>query len=291
MKKIIVLLLYLAESNTHPELSAIVMREGLYVKSAEYRFLPDGHGPEYDDAWLRTLLIACKHELKKNVKDVDLSQEDSDSDQRLLIYLELLLDTFLYRKSENIYSLWKRESDYYCWVLDAVEDLWEEAPNLPLLSENQQKKLIEDIIIASSEDPAVESQFQVFVDHLRKTLSKDSIWVLSESISPKLYKPESHGNHVMANNKILDSSTASPYLSSFDRVSSLTPRRYLFFVCSGIKIPDKDQHGKEIGYINGQKCLNTAKLAFKDYISRVISMLPDLSSDIREPLLELQDGV
>ncbi|MEW7986889.1 MAG: hypothetical protein AB2799_13945 [Candidatus Thiodiazotropha sp.] len=276
LKKIIGILLYLAEENSHPQLSNVIEREGLYVKSQENHFLPDNYGPEYDDAWLRTLLVTCKNILHNESFEIS-EAEDSENDHKLISYLVLLLNTFLYRKTANIYSLWKRESDYYCWVSEAVDNLLRNNPVKPPLNEKTKRKIVESIIITSSEDPRAESLFQKFFDDLRKKLHGQSIWVISESIEPKIYNPDSHGNHVMANDVLLDSSAASPYLSSFDRIASLTPRQYIFFLGEGIKNTNpENMENKKI-----RVCLNESTLLFREYVKDVIHIASDIDKKLK----------
>lgn len=92
-----------AATNNRGPLDELLDDFGLWTARANeqgFHFLSRGF-EHYDDAWLRTLMSQCLLILKSN-----------DSLPQTLKSMVVLLETFLYRQTRNVVSMWKREADY-----------------------------------------------------------------------------------------------------------------------------------------------------------------------------------
>lgn len=163
------------------------------------RFLPDKHSAIYEDYWLRSLLSECL-----------ILLNDNDS------LITLMLETFLYRKTTNLLSFWKRDSD--------IPDL---------LDSDNDKQKIKDLAPFT-----VLTRFRVriydeFVSGLQLKLGED-VLVISRKLKPKIHKPGDLSSSIY-NGEVVRVEDISPYVSSLNVSIKDVPDVHLSVLCKNIK--------------------------------------------------------
>ena len=177
--------------------------------SSSYRFLPSERFSHFDDAWLRTLMAESFFRLKS--KEGDLSES-----MRIIL---VLLDTYLHRVTENVFSLWKRDCDYHT-DMDAIRQEHgldrQELGNRLVGYESQLYPL----------KTSLENDNHVVIIH-RYLKPK----VLSAGKQPlRILVPDMSGTR-----EAQDAVQISPYLASLGQAAAESPRLHFSFVSVGIK--------------------------------------------------------
>lgn len=191
--------------------------------------LSDEYSHIYDDSWLRTLLAELL---------ILLNSFNSEGKPRWVGSLSLLTETFLYRKSNNLYSMWKRQTDiddiYNKIAIKlgvTLEYIYELSPlrvdkgKFEYISDTLRdaKTRLEDekgvILIHRDIKPKI---FRVFDE---KNSKKDSDKTLSILISDQI-------NRIWRPRKIWE---VSPYIKSLEEVSNNSPNIHISLVSQNIK--------------------------------------------------------
>jgi hypothetical protein len=160
-------------SGQHHILEDIFDRFGLGVsQTGDQGFLFLRHGFEYyDDAWLRTLMSQCLFKLRR---ETGLKPEFEQ--------LILLLETFLYRKRQNLLSMWKREPDYCKTIDEVVASITCTGTN----TKEDIRKKIRKILSPKTEVPTLE---QELFRPIREELEKHNIVLVARVMKPKVPAP------------------------------------------------------------------------------------------------------
>ncbi|MDC9721345.1 MAG: hypothetical protein PSN34_01055 [Urechidicola sp.] len=231
------------------EIANISEKMDLYLDNKEegQQLFTDETVIDFDDAWFRTLFVLIFGELKKKPNKV---KKDKN-----LQYLQLLLDTYIHRKSaNNLFTLWKSESDFDNWHNSLFEKVCGDN------TENVQK-LKEKVL----DDDEIEF-FSKFKDDIKPIILKS----LNSNKNTKSIKLILERKQVKIFNKSKDDypvfdifsphrqqDKPSPYMTSFMEVDKLSPDFSLFLVGDSLR----DKRNKECS-------LNEAKLAIENsYLS------------------------
>lgn len=191
--------------------------------------LSDEYSHIYDDSWLRSLLAELL---------IMLNSFNSEEKPRWVDSLSLLTETFLYRKSNNLHSMWKRQTDiddiYNKISIKlgvTLEYIYELSPlridkgKFEYISDTLRdaKKWLEDekgvILINRDIKPKI---FRVFDEKNSKKDSDKSLSILIEDQENKVWRPR----------KIWE---VSPYIKSLEAVSDNSPNIHISLVSQNIK--------------------------------------------------------
>lgn len=223
VKEILIAFLVEADQPTRDSgLSDLLDGFGFWTKKPQretFRFFARAGFEHYDDTWLRSLM-ADAYEL--------LSAESRDGKQqpRHMARL-LLLDTFLYRKTDNVLSLWKRDSDFQRSVSEV-------AGRLGLSGGPAEQRITETLGQAARLQALVSD----VVEPLREELARDGVSVLYRYLAPKTLDTTEVGPkslQVLVDGTPTEIARVSPYLSSLQTAARLSPNIHFSFVAKGIK--------------------------------------------------------
>jgi HD superfamily phosphohydrolase len=200
----------------------------------------------YDDCWLRSMLQ-------------EIFQLISNSGDKFN-KLRLLLDSFLFRNTDNTFSLIKKDADVDKFLEDFVAFLKEKNKNLhnsltalksksintfrlPLdTSDVKYLRYIFANYFKDDKDKHVRSEF------IKRTteLCNDQFVFLYKDVTPKL---TDEGASIFFNGSFVDCTQASPYLESFKQIKRTSFNHYLGFVAADIKLNfDTQKRSKEIAF-------------------------------------------
>ncbi len=201
---------------------------------SHYKFIENGsfislhHIENYDDCWLRTCLQSLYREREKF--------HNSN--------LSILLETFLYRKSQNTFSFIKKSSDIdtflsdfyeYCkkeyHLDDKIEELLDEYH-----SSEQYEKLLDSLklirlLLAQYFEKKLRRDF---INNVRADLEKIDIIFIHKDTPPKLLKSETEVWRVNEN-KPVAIANLSLYLSSFSTIKRFAFKHYLGIIGDNVK--------------------------------------------------------
>jgi len=97
-------LMRFAYTQERTEISEVLYKHGFFdASSTTQKFLPKSHKEKYDAGWLRVIFTDVL---------IAIDGIQNYADDRKLYRLHLLLETFLYRTTCNVFSYWKREADH-----------------------------------------------------------------------------------------------------------------------------------------------------------------------------------
>ncbi|NHZ84821.1 MAG: hypothetical protein GWP19_02955 [Planctomycetia bacterium] len=180
-----------------------------------FRFLPEASQLHYDDYWIRTLFTHVLELLKKqHSANVNI--------ERKYVRLAVLLDTFLYRSVNNVFSIWKRESDYKITY-----------ENLNITPE-QVNKLNPFVVSGDLK------QRTCLLEELHKIeieIEKEEVTLIYEISPPKIMNDgidkgvlfyNGDNNHILA-------TEISPYIKSLKSVAQRSPNIHISLVGDNLK--------------------------------------------------------
>ena len=213
-------------------------------RAGNYHFLDKGGFERYDDAWLRTLMSECLVELKALKVEGRTTAE--------LEQVEILLDTFLYRKTENIVSMWKREADYQHTIDDLYSALMkvdeyivirELETNAYELYERIKKYLLDEIRTGLSPVTDGGPHLKEFLKNLKPDLEALGVVPIFRHLKPKV--PVKDRLRVLVDETPRNIWEVSSYLKSLG-TKEMAPTIFIAFVARELKErgSKKDTEGK-----------------------------------------------
>ena len=176
------------------------------------RFMPDKYAPLYDDGWLRSVLSEV----------LVVLSEMGDFKSNWVLSLKLMLETYLYRQTCNLYSFWKTDAD----VID-------------LLSENYSgkvdiKKLAPLTITVEREPDYKRKLYNEFISDLSNEIGSEAT-IIDKRLKPKIHKLGDLSSSVFSNGSIKRVENISPYISSLNHSITNVPDVHISVLCEKIK--------------------------------------------------------
>lgn len=192
-------------------------------EKTKFQFLAKAGFEHFDDAWLRALMsearLLARHAARHSVEG--LTKDEAKE-------LELLLDTFLYRNTDNLVSLWKRDSDFQHTAREVAAAL---AAKDGGISPDRRTLLSFLLFDHKSPEPS-------FVVKLRGDLAPDGVVVIWKINRAKIVEPSKAGPkalRVLIGRRVQLASSVSPYLGSLRSVAKRTPNIHVSFVANKLK--------------------------------------------------------
>jgi HD superfamily phosphohydrolase len=176
------------------------------VNPPSIELFPDFKHRIIDESWLRSLLISVTRII-----------EGKGSVQYR--YLVQLIDTFLFRKTDNLKTMWKSEMDFA-----RVRRNWKDRfPGYPTtISSDEKIALVECITVWS-----------------RKF--KNDFFIFFTSMNPKVYKPGDNGIRIIdSNGELWEAAEVSPYLRSLKAIADEAANFHVSFMAVGLKSKEND---------------------------------------------------
>ncbi|MEE8484052.1 MAG: hypothetical protein V3S46_05595, partial [Nitrospinota bacterium] len=142
--------------------------------------------------------------------------------------LYILLGTFLFRKKDNVFSLWKRDEQYMSLVANIKEELNIELKTIKLY----------EIINAG-----VDKQYNIwqrFISSLLEGLGENAPILIVKLAKHKIFDLEASHNQsklriLLENGDTKPATEISPYLNSLINVQKQTPSFFVSFVFPSLK--------------------------------------------------------
>jgi HD superfamily phosphohydrolase len=196
---------------------------------------PSHRTSKYDDCWLRALL-------QKTYERI-LDKKES------FPKLHLLVETFLFRKTNNTYSVLKRDADVDKYIEDFIEYLKEKDDTLyqDFISHRNKSKETFKLTITSTYDHTKFMRYlfsAYFKDESDKpiksnflnqmaSLVPDNIVFIHKDVAPKLVDEDAR---LYFNGVYKDCAQISPYLESTKLIKKTSFNHYFGFLSQGIKV-------------------------------------------------------
>jgi hypothetical protein len=175
----------------------------------------------YDDNWYRTLMMEiCRHFDEKTVK-LPLSEKER--------ILHLLLKTFLFRRTNNLVSAWKRDDDYFS-LLERVGE-----------KTGVKRDKVHQVISDASDSSSVENTFfdELFLAPLEGDLDKIGVLLIYKKNKSKVFNTSGNSGkselNVYCNGRIKPATSISAYLSELLPAAKKNPVFHLSFLCENLK--------------------------------------------------------
>lgn len=236
----------LLEEVTDPKkgspLEGVLEEFGLWTKkpnSDGFYFLSLGF-EYYDDAWLRTLMARCLIKLK--------AEEQRTAPQEMMV---VLLETFLYRQTRNVFSMWKREADYDRTIDEILRDI-----NDPTLT----KENIRSYLAVDCKTWELDT---VLFKPVQTKLAKKNVFTISRVLTPKVPSvlQDDCGGHsvleVLVDGKPKDFRDVSSYLRSLSEKQN-RPTVFIAFVGRDLK----EEKNEELL----EECKNCVKEELRNFV-------------------------
>jgi hypothetical protein len=188
-----------------------------------------------DDAWLRTMLAEVFRELLD--RESKLESEGRD--------LLLLLDTFLHRRSENVISMWKKDSDYF----QDLDTIFEELK----IGGNKRKRIEERL------GKPTGWEYNALVPSVKIMLPKN-VLLIDRFLKPKTSKELL----ILVDDRPVDLNKLSPYCNSLGATAESTCLFHFSFV--GLDLKSKNRHDDEV------TCRKAVMEGLKAYIQKVAEL-------------------
>lgn len=220
VKKIVKLLVHLAqiEHDDTREIRDILLRSGLCSQigsPVELEILPEEGFSKYHDHWLRGVLHEV-HSFLDQDKRLEARRE-----KEVYKLVKVLVETFLFRKSQNLFSIWKRESD--------IAEFFRKSPEIRKL-EKHPKHATPWVLT-----PGTQDEFEcTVIAPLVKFGQEKGVVVVYRFLEPKTV---SRGKEplVLLRGQLRPISEASSYLTSFNVIRESSPNIHISFVGENIK--------------------------------------------------------
>jgi hypothetical protein len=200
-----------------------------------YLFIPKDRFNHMDDAWLRTMLAEVFRELLD--RESKLESEGRD--------LLLLLDTFLHRRSENVISMWKKDSDYF----QDLDTIFEELK----IGGNKRKRIEERL------GKPTGWEYNALVPSVKIMLPKN-VLLIDRFLKPKTSKELL----ILVDDRPVDLNKLSPYCNSLGATAESTCLFHFSFV--GLDLKSKNRHDDEV------TCRKAVMEGLKAYIQKVAEL-------------------
>lgn len=198
-------------------------------KPTECCLLSDEYSHIFDDAWLRTIFSEVYILLSEKVKIKKARCP------KWIEHLHLLIETFLYRKTNNLFSMWKRPTDFQITYQKIASSLKDET-----IESVMDKKLF---IFQKRDDSKKESLIKHIKTAKQEIESNYDTVVIHRYLEPKIYRFEKHSENLKIllsdqetkSWKIAYIGEASPYVKSLIETVLNTPNYHISFVGKSIK--------------------------------------------------------
>jgi HD superfamily phosphohydrolase len=230
IKEIVVSFLDEADSGTSSPLEAVFDAFGFFSSNADpaTRFEFDKY-ERFDDCWLRAFFMAVHNSL------IELKTRKSER----LTRLQLLLDTFLFRRSVHVFSFWKLDAEYYELLRSAREEASD--PAIENISDDEFRLNFRK---------QIDADVHGFFDTFEQTLKSEFMDVIpiGRSVKPKGIGPDNFkllSKDGEGRNALLAVKDVSAYLRSLDTTGDLVPSIHLSVVCRDIKSPKELSRAKQ----------------------------------------------
>ena len=242
-KKIISIILFYSFNNIDSDIMILSKRMSLYDADIKCIYVDenkkecqvegelfiegDGIAVEFDDAWFRTLFtMVLQLILEKQRKGQDVVPER-------LKNLKLYLETYLHRKSSNIFTLWKSENEYSSAHKEIFQKCENEKFSAQLLEEKLHNKFNKyykpevDKIVRS-----IQNKFKTDTEN-----SLHDLEVIAETYGPKIFNVGADTYPVIDLFKDTKNTfeTPSPYLSGFQNVDHGSQNMNIYVIGHDIK--------------------------------------------------------
>lgn len=241
-------------------LDDLIDQFGLWVREPSkvdgndgFHFLGRGGFEFYDDAWLRTLMSQCLLHLRSTSNLTNGLKE-----------ISLLLETFLYRKTDNIVSMWKRETDYLS-TLKNVLDLLREDESFPW--GHQEEFVLDTVQTVLSPRAETPPLLDLVIKPIKEELSGLGVIFVYRIMKPKVPSIRKVRNgsgssssvlRVLVNGKPEDCCAASSYLSLLAGANH-SPTIFFAFIKEGLKAADMEGDREKCREIVRRHLANYAK--------------------------------
>lgn len=218
----------------------------------------------YDDTWLRAMMMHLYVELQKDLRLAkgELSIIGKDNWQ-----LFMLLEVLLLRRTSNVFSLWKRDSDYYSLVEDLCAEI--KFPN-----KKEKEKIFEIINMTVLKAYDV---WDKFINNMLKDLDRKNIILIVTLTPPKVFDLNNEGDSKLQISfrknasgntyeyELMPANKTSPYLDSLIPVTKKIPSFHVSFVHPDIKKTDTNQNN-----VLQEYCETVFKKNFKIFIEKAL---------------------
>lgn len=227
VREIIVALIHIGlETTRDNQIAEILESAGFWRrepgKNHPSRFMGRHDFSGYDDGWLRTIM----HQVCRNLAKRERAEEQLSADlSRLLLFL----NTYLGRKTANLFSCWKRDCDFMARLGKALPDDAAAGKIVGMIKKLNNKSLLRrDLILYKVIKP------------LEDELRGDGVYILFRPLGPKIVDRAAGGARrsraqALLNERIVPLSVLSPYLRSLEDISKCTPNIHVSFIKEGIK--------------------------------------------------------
>lgn len=279
-------LMRFAYTQEQVEISRVLYNHGFFDKSSTtQQFLPKLHEEKYDDGWLRVIftdvLIAID-----GIKDYAKNKK--------LFRLHLLLETFLYRKTCNVFSYWKREADHL--------DLYSEAVKVAINGLGSQKGIRPDetppllrLLEYMRNKNFSKSDYHKMVEATQKEINEEILKLNSKAeasdqlphhvtiiyryVKSAVFSPSGINGYIRVDsNEESCLSKVSPYLKALLALSKNTPVYYVFFVADGVKSREKNGSLKATSKALQGVCKDVFEKHLKRYLNKALEEILTVSA-------------
>lgn len=244
LRTVLKLMISVSVGKSDDELCRLFEQFGLWIPSASpgARLLDPSCFVDITDAWLRTLMVQTLRLLNLRVaKGRDESTE--------LSLLRLTLDTFLHRRTENLFSLWKRDADFYRDAKRVLGDC------------GVQEEEIDEKMKSLGRYTGVTEEF---VAQLNIELQNHGVTALTDTKRQKIAEKELVVLHDDAPEPFVE---ISPYARSLVNVSSEIPIFHIFLIAKSIK---NKNNGDFL-----ETCRQKTLTALRKYVIKILQPDPE----------------
>ncbi len=207
-------------------------------------YMPDKHSSLYDDGWLRSIL-----------SEILTTIIDSERQDKWIVKLRIMLETYLFRKTNNLLSLWKKDSDILRIFSEHVCDPDKLAEIAPFTLDGAPLKKTE--------------LYNAFIKRLSTELGEDKI-VIERRLKPKIHVEDNLSSSIYCNNSIEKAEKISPYISSLNLSIITVPDVHISVMCGDIK-NSQDLKNQVMGIFNGclEEYISQLKVFYDEYFSNI----------------------
>ncbi|MEW8072612.1 MAG: hypothetical protein AB2826_19520 [Candidatus Thiodiazotropha sp.] len=264
VREILYSLISLGYENSDAALQAIFKQFHIftYDKDGNPELLPQTPPAHvvFDDAWLRAVFLDI-------YRHCEVLKDEKKTEKIVKLRgLHLYLETYLFRKRENLYSVWKDEPGFFNWCDKAIRSFKNKNPEFKSYNDSY----LYEVLLEFFEKKKTKARrvFERAIERTNKALNADgeiddAIHVMHETVNAKSL----NYNKMATCFKVMDEthtdvSHISPYLDSLTQVARKTPGVYVFIVGDKIKSPDK------VPILNA--CLGHFNHEFETLVTRLI---------------------
>ncbi len=263
-------LIKFAYTHKQREISDILEYYGFFCESSTDQLLPRSHEEKYDDDWLRVIFT----DVLIAITGITDYKENND-----LYRLHLLLETFLYRKTCNIFSFWKREADHRNIYSKAIETAINESGGklssdealLQLLSYMREEKISKSDYHKMVETTQANIRKEI-LDYNDRVEEPDQlpnhVTIIYRYVASAVFSSSGINGYIRINgNEEIDLSKVSPYLKELLTLSNNAPVDYVFFVADGMKSRGEDGSLKK----TSKELQRICKACFENHLGKYLN--------------------